>query len=179
VAKWVSVGLFIQSIVIFVQGTSSVRTVSFETLHTGCKVVKMSPIFVVLAYVSCFVKWKSWLILVGLTSAIQIVSQLLIWSLTLYKYVDLNRRSEWQTIHLLSLVVRDGFWVFAPFSSKCSVKHQGRRPDLIFCSTPRGGYCGGSATGVYHACRSAHSCPSISVGFQLFIAYISQIIDRQ
>jgi len=68
---------------------------------------------------------KILLILVGSTSAIQIVSQLLIWSLTLYKYVDLKRRSGWQTIPLLALVVRDGSWVFISISSKCFVKCQG------------------------------------------------------
>ena len=56
-----------------------------------------------------------------LTSAIQIVSQLLIWSLTLYKYLELQRSSGRQTIPLLSLVARDGFWVFVSFSSKCFV----------------------------------------------------------
>jgi len=120
------------------------------------------------------------LILLGLNSAVQIFSQLLIWSLTLYKYVDLKHRSEWRAIPLLSVVVRDGFWVFASFSSKCFVKYQGTRliASLISCSTARSGYCGGNATRVFPTRESAYSCP-ISVGFQFFIARVSGVIDHK
>jgi len=59
-----------------------------------------------------------------LTSAIQMVSQVLIWALTLYKYMDLQRSSGWQTIPVLSLVARDGSWVFVSSSSKCFVQCQ-------------------------------------------------------
>ena len=121
---------------------------------------------------------KILLILVGLTSAIHIFSQFLIWSLTLYKCVVLKRSSGWQTIPLLSLVVRDGFWVFASISSKWFWNFK-EGYYLRSCSTPWSSYCGGSATRVFFACGSAYSCP-IPVGFWLSLPMYLKLltIDR-
>jgi len=48
VTKWVTVGLSIQGVVITVQGTFTIRTLKFDTLHTGCKASHMPPMFIAL-----------------------------------------------------------------------------------------------------------------------------------
>ncbi|KAF8160884.1 hypothetical protein B0H34DRAFT_356123 [Crassisporium funariophilum] len=87
------IGLVIETVVATACGGSAIRELTFSNdggclpMHAPTTVVYMS--------------------------ATQLVTQLVIWSLTLYKHLSTHLELGWTKIPILSLVTRDGFWVFA------------------------------------------------------------------
>lgn len=51
---------------------------------------------------------------------VQMGTQLIIWSMTFYKSIVLFFQHGWMKIPVLSLVTRDGLWVFVLFTGWCT-----------------------------------------------------------
>ncbi|KDR75286.1 hypothetical protein GALMADRAFT_249290 [Galerina marginata CBS 339.88] len=94
---WSLVALVVvQGIIVAFYGNSSIRSVTFSD-DGGCLPMDAPPSVMYL-------------------TVAQIAAQFIIWFMTIYKSLVLYVEHGWMKIPLLSLVARDGFWVFVLFT---------------------------------------------------------------
>ncbi|KAF8971082.1 hypothetical protein BDZ97DRAFT_1336511 [Flammula alnicola] len=93
-------GVVIETVIFTACGCSAIQDLTFA-IDGGCLPMHAPPTVMYL-------------------TVIQILTQLVIWVLTVYKSYMLYSFSGWKKIPILSLVTRDGFWVFAVFTALLS-----------------------------------------------------------
>lgn len=112
--RWLTSGLVLLSIANIVFGAIAIQGLTYSTdgaclpLHAPKSVMYLASVFP-----TSFCPSPDLDLVHSIT---QMISQFVVWGLTLYKYLVVHWQQKFVKIPVLSLITRDGLWVFVMFT---------------------------------------------------------------